>query len=77
MKKIEQDKQLMMESGLESGRSTPRKLGQSMNSNSASALGLRQIQEQLDDVRAKGNRPETKYVNKKRDFVRQLMLEKK
>ena len=42
MKKIEQDKLLIMESGLESNRSTPRKFGQSQSS---SAQGLRQIQE--------------------------------
>ena len=80
MKKIEQDKQLLMETGLDSARSTPRKYGQSQGSVSASAAGLRQLQDQLEDVRAGtigGTRPETKYINKKRDFVRQLMVEKK
>ena len=43
MKKIEQDKQLLMETGLESNRSTPRKFGQSQSSVSNSAIGLRQV----------------------------------
>ena len=43
-------------------------------------MGIRQLQDQLEDVRAGtigGTKPETKYINKKRDFVRQLMIEKK
>ena len=40
---------------------------------------LRQVKDQLRDIREGrpgGEKPETRYLNKKRDFVKQLMREK-
>lgn len=84
MAKIEKDKQLVME-GLNSAGSTPRGLRKSISQNSvsqvsASVPGLEAVQEQLRGLKGGqigGAGPETKYINKKREFVRELMREKK
>ena len=67
---------------LPSAQSTPRGLRRSASNVSASqdSEGLKAVKEQLRDLKSGhlgGEKPETRYLNKKREFVRQLMKEKK
>lgn len=65
---------------LGSTSSTPRKRSISQLSESYDSEGLKQVKDQLRNIREGslgGDRPETKYLNKKKEYVRQLMEEKK
>ena len=65
-----------------SNQSTPRKVGQINRSNSQLSItnSLKDMQDQLKEIQEGhigGVQPETKYLNKKREYVRQLIQEKK
>ena len=85
MEKLERDKK-MVDDWLGTS-ATPRereriislRKSPSQVSDSQDSDGLKQVKDQLRGIRAGkyGQGPETKYLNKKRDFVRQLMKEKR
>jgi len=65
----------------ESASETPRskKRSASQLTNSEDSEGLSNVKKQLKELREGSvqDRPETKYLNKKREYVKQLMNEKK
>lgn len=74
--KIETDKQAMKEL-MESRGDTSSRL--SYRSDSQDSPRLAKAREQLRDIkegRVGGTRPETKYLNKKREYVKELIREK-
>lgn len=79
LQKTEKEKKYMLDC---LGGNTPRGLRRSSSqlTDSQDSEGLRQVKDQLRGIREGGlggEKPETKYLNKKRDFVKQLMKEKK
>lgn len=79
LKKIETDKKVML-GVISSASNTPRgKRSHSQLSESQESGSLAKAREQLRDIkdgRLGGEKPETRYLNKKRDFVRKLTKEK-
>ena len=78
LQKIEKDKKIMMDH-IGSSTSTPRKRSSSFVSESQDSLNIQKAKDQLRDIkdgRIGGQQPETKYINKKREYVRKLMKEK-
>lgn len=77
LKKLEQDKHLIMDKL--SNQSTPRNGLRRSTSNLSITNSIKDVREQIREIqdgKIGDLKPETKYLNKKREYVRQLIKEK-
>ena len=77
--KIEKDKKVMMNEFKNGYGSTSSRSVKSSHRSSHSSPSNRELKKQISDYkrqREEGEMPSTKYVNRKRDMIRQLMKEK-